>query len=234
MRTVIHILTTVDGRISGPFMGSDAAAGARAAYGRIREAYDPDASVYGTVTALEFAGFPAAPVTLPGDPVPDGDFVAPDAEGPFLLATDAAGEVWWRSSRLDRPGRPSSTVVELVCEETPKAFLAYLRARGISYLVCGTQRVDCALALDKARDLLGAGRVLVCGGGVADWTFLESGRVDEVSVVVAPVASGDPRAASLFTWLGDTPKAPVPLSLEGVDDLGEGAVHLRYRPGNRD
>lgn len=232
MRTAIHILTTVDGRISGPFMASEAAAGARAAYGRIREAYDPDTLVYGTVTALEFAGFPAAPTLLPGDPVPDGDFVAPGAEGPFLLAMDAAGEVWWRSSHMDRPGRPSSTVVELVCEETPKAHLAYLRARGISYLVCGTHGIDCALALDKAGDLLGSDTVLVCGG-VADWTFLQSGRVDEVSVVVAPVASGDPRAASLFSWLGGTPGAPVALSLEGADDLGGGAVHLRYRPQDR-
>lgn len=233
MRTIIHIFSTIDGRISGPFMTSSTAAESRAAYARIREDYAPDAILYGSVTSRAFAGNPPAQ-PMEGARVPDGDFVEHTALGPdgeYLVNLDPAGEVWWREPMLRRAGRPDATMVEVVTGTTSREFLAYLRSAGMPYIVAGDDRVDCVEMLDKLERLLGVETLLVCGGGKADWTLLEAGCVDEVSVVVAPMASGEAGVATIFDQMPDAGKqAPVALSLAKVDRIEGGGLHVMYRP----
>lgn len=169
MRTIIHIFSTIDGRISGPFMTSSAAAESRAAYARIREDYAPDAILYGSMTSRAFAGNPPAQ-PMESARIPDGDFVEHAALGPdgeYLVNLDPAGEVWWKEPVLRRAGRPDATVVEVVTGTTPREFLAYLRSAGVPYIVTGDDRIDCAEMLDKLERLLGVETLLVCGGDKA-------------------------------------------------------------------
>lgn len=169
MRTIIHIFSTIDGRISGPFITSSAAAESRAAYARIREDYAPDAILYGSMTSRAFAGNPPAQ-PMESARVSDGDFVEHAALGPdgeYLVNLDPAGEVWWKEPVLRRAGRPDATVVEVVTGTTPREFLAYLRSAGVPYIVTGDDRIDCTEMLDKLERLLGVETLLVCGGDKA-------------------------------------------------------------------
>lgn len=233
MRTIIHIFSTIDGRISGPFMTSSADAESRAAYARIREDYAPDAILYGSMTSRAFAGnAPAQP--MEGTNVPDGDFVehaVPELDGEYLVNLDPAGEVWWKEPVLRRAGHPDATVVEVVTGTTPGEFLAYLRSAGVPYIIAGDDRVDCAEMLDKLERLLGMETLLVCGGGKADWMLLEAGCVDEVSVAITPVASGEAGVATLFDQMPGTGRqAPIALSLSKAERVEGDGLHVVYRP----
>ncbi len=234
MRTIVHIYCSLDGRISGPFMGAAAAEGSRKAYGKIREEMNADAILYGTTTAKDFAG--RSVVALANEPVavPAGDFAGRGgASGSeYVVAIDAQGEVFWKDPVLRRPGRPDAQVIEIVTEKTPKNFLAYLREKGVAYIVAGEERMDFALATRKLQELFGISTLLVCGGGMADWSFLEAGCVDEVSVVVAPLVSGDPQLATTFDWMtGVNESRPIALQLAKAQPVAGGGVHLLYRVG---
>lgn len=42
-------------------------------------------------------------------------------------------------------------------------------------------------------------KVLICGGGMVNWSFLQAGVIDELSLLLAPVTDGDVGKASFFT-----------------------------------
>lgn len=232
MHTTVHIFSTIDGRIAGPFMGMDHVAAARNEYGAIREELEFDAVLYGATTARAFAGGhePAADLDRV---VPGGDYLGDPIDrksSSYAVAIDIYGEVFWPSPLFKRPGRPDATVIELVTSTTPRSFLAYLRSKRIPYIIAGESEFDCELALDKLESLFGISRMLICGGGAADWSFIERGCVDEVSLVVAPVVSGDPKLATSFDWMqGVNEGSPVPLDLMRVRTLSGGGVHLLYK-----
>lgn len=233
MRTIVHIFSTVDGRISGPFMVADHAARSREAYGRIREQFKPDAILYGATTAKAFASEAKDASASPAAEVPAGDYAGqlePGSFDEYLVAIDADGEIFWDSPFLVRPGRPTAAVIEIVTGRTPKRFLAHLREKGIPYVMAGEDELDCRMALGKLEALFGISTLLLCGGGLADWSFLEAGCVDEVSLVLAPAISGDPDAATAFDWLrGVNEGGPVGLHLVQAKPIAGDGVHLVYQ-----
>ena len=54
---ICHILSSLDGKINGPFMGTEAAAGLSQEYGTLRSQMKGDAWLYGTTTTKEVTGF---------------------------------------------------------------------------------------------------------------------------------------------------------------------------------
>lgn len=68
------------------------------------------------------------------------------------------------------------------------------------------------------------------GGGVLNWTFIQAGVCDELSVVIAPVADGSSETPTLFETRGELGKdIPVTFNLKSADVLDEGTVWLRYQ-----
>lgn len=232
MHTTVHIFSTVDGRISGPFMFDEDCAEAREEYGLIRERADASAILYGATTAKGFAG-PNGPYPCEGSDVADGDFLGNGqsaALADHVVSVDPEGEVWWKSAVLQRPGRPDAGIIEVLSARTPAPFRAYLQSKDIPYIIAGDDELDCRVVIDKLEDLFGIKALLICGGGLADWTFLESGCVDEISVVIAPAVSGDPDAATSFDWTrGINEGSPVNLKLLHAKPLPGDGVHLLYR-----
>ena len=224
---VCHILASLDGRISGSFMGTGACAPALAAYNRIREQYDADALVYGTATTQGFVGY-AEPKLPARAEAPDGDYAAPGAHAPLYVSVDPAGAVAWESGTFKRAGRADAHVVEVLTESTPRAYRAYLRNCGVSYILAGEDRLDCALAAEKLGRLFGVRTAQVAGGGVVDWSFLRAGVVDEVSVVVAPAVEASHVATTFDESLFAPGGAAAELELKRVETLDGGAVHLVY------
>lgn len=54
---ICHILSSLDGKINGPFMGTEAVGALGAEYGKYRTKVNADAWLYGTTTTKEFTGF---------------------------------------------------------------------------------------------------------------------------------------------------------------------------------
>lgn len=63
------------------------------------------------------------------------------------------------------------------------------------------------MAMKKLYEPFHIEKMLICGGGIVNWSFLRSGMVDELSLFLAPVTDGSNGSVSLFTQ--------VPLLAEG-------------------
>lgn len=227
-----HILSSLDGKINGPFMAVDATRSLSGEYGRIRTEMNADAWLYGTTTVKEFLNF-REPVLEENAHVPEGDFVAGDETKPYFVALDTRGEFGWESGRFANKGRAEAHVIEILTEAVPLPYRAYLRKRGVSYILAGKTELDCCLAMEKLHRLFGIEKLLICGGGAADWSFLQAGMVDELSLVLSPVTDGSSGTASVFTQIpGVSDGNPVEFTLKAVKQIGDGGLYLNYLAKN--
>ena len=114
-------------------------------------------------------------------------------------------------------------------ENASDAYISHLRKAGISYIFAGKDSLDLPLAARKLKELFGIQSMLLSGGGVVDWSFLQAGLIDEISLVIPPVIDGGVRLPSAFD---DSPlaagHAPVALTLTDVQRLEGDAMWLRY------
>lgn len=197
-------------------------------YARIRSEYQADAWLYGTVTTKEFTGG-RKPTLDPVAEVPDGDFVAEDHAALYYVSVDTQGEIGWESGTFRKSGRPDAHVIEVLTEQTPAAYRAYLRRCGISYILAGPEMLDGGLASEKLYRLFGIKTMLICGGGTMNWTFLQQGAVDELSLLIAPAADGNPDSVTVFEKSALLPSdMPVTFGLKHVDRLKGDGIRLVY------
>ncbi len=226
---ICHILSSLDAKINGPFMGTDAARQLGAEYGKIRSELHADAWLYGTATTKEFTGFWKPELENTGE-VPKGDFVADAGAGFYYVSVDTEGEIGWESGTWKAAGRPDAHVIEVLTETTPLEYKVYLRKKGVSYIICGKEKMDCRIAVEKLRQYFDIETMLICGGGMVNWSFLQAGVIDELSLLLAPVTDGGAGKASLFTQMPSlTDGKPVAFELKKVELLGKGGLHLNYR-----
>jgi 2,5-diamino-6-(ribosylamino)-4(3H)-pyrimidinone 5'-phosphate reductase len=230
-RVVCHMIATVDGRIvtnRWPDIGE----GLRE-YERTASTYEADAWMCGRVTMEHFAGAVRDEEALareaPGAP-DRADYTAPGAHAPYAIALDARGRLRWSRNEID-----GDHVVMVMSDRVPDAVLASLRETSVSYLLVPTREsagLDVARALEKLSATFGIRTLLLEGGGGINGTLLRDGLIDELSLLVAPIADGSEGAASLF----DVPAAPPDrrarrLVLESVERRPADVLWLRYRVG---
>lgn len=226
---VCHILSTLDGKIEGASFGTPPARAASGEYARIRDEYHADAWLYGTTTTKEFTAFRKPILQESGAVIPQGDFVAQSDANLYYISIDTAGEIGWESGLFRKAGRPDAHVIEVLTETTPVAYRHYLRQKGVSYILAGNEALDCRLAAQKLYDLFGIETVLLCGGGTINWTFLQQGMVDELSLLLAPVADGSPDTVPVFLradFLSESD--PARFHLKKAEPLKESVVRLLY------
>lgn len=226
------ILSSLDGKINGPFMAADAARLLGGEYGKIRTEMNADAWLYGTTTVKEFLDF-REPVLEENLHVPEGDFIAGDETKPYFVALDAKGELGCESGRFSNKGRAGTHVIEILTEAAPLSYRAYLRKRGISYILAGEKELNCEMAMKKLHRLFHIKKLLLCGGGVVNWTFLKAGMVDELSMVLSPVTDGSIGTASVFSQIPTHGAGePVEFELKAIERIGNGGLHLNYLAEN--
>ena len=229
---ICHILSSLDGKINGPFMGTGSAAGLAGTYASLRSGMNADAWLYGTSATKEFTDH-VRPVLEDGSSVPDGDFVADDQAELYYVSVDTEGEIGWESGTFANRGRTPAHVIEVLTDSTSASYKAYLRKRGVSYILAGRDSLDCRLAAEKLYRLFHIKKLLICGGGVVNWSFLQAGVIDELSLLLAPVTDGSRGSASLFTQLSYlNERSPVEFTLKTVEKTGDNGVYLNYLAEN--
>ena len=88
--------------------------------------------------------------------------------------------------------------------------------------------MDCSLALRKLEELFHIDRLLLAGGAVMNASLLQDGLIDELSILMAPVADGGDGAA-LFRRGGILPEqSPAAFTLKDVKRLEGDGLWLRY------
>ena len=230
---ICHILSSLDGKINGSFMGTEAVGELSAEYGNCRTKMNADAWLYGTTTTKEFTGF-RKPILENVSEVPDGDYIADNRADLYYISVDVDGEIGWESGIFRNKGRASAHVIEILTASTSAAYKDYLRKVGVSYIIAGEKTLDCELAMKKLYDLFHIEKVLICGGGIVNWSFLQTGMIDELSLFLAPVTDGSSGVASLFTQLPHlTEGKPVEFLLIEMEKIGGGGLRLNYQAKNR-
>ena len=165
--------------------------------------------------------------------VPSGDFIAPEqVERPnkgrapvYAIATDPSGRLRWESNELR-----GDRLVVLTSRKASTGYLADLRAKSISYLLCGPSRIDFATALARLRSHFGIRRVMLEGGGSINGALLAAGLIDEISLLICPFADGAPDLPTVFDApKQDERKKATALRLMAAKPRPGGIVWLRYR-----
>lgn len=135
--------------------------------------------------------------------VPAGDFVAPaqvfsarqrkSAAPVYAIAVDAAGKLLWESNNMR-----GDHLVVLTTAAAPAGYLADLREKSISYLLCGKSRVDFASALARLHQQFGIRKLMLEGGGRINGALLAAGLIDELSLLICPFADGTVGLPAVF------------------------------------
>lgn len=192
----------------------------------VHKSYAPDGWICGRVTMEQhFAqGLRSeAEVAREHHGAPREDFRAPGEHDSFAFAVDSSGRLAWETSDID-----GDHVVAILSERVSDEYLAFLRGRGVSYLLAGARDVDLPLALEKIGARFGVRTLMLEGGGRINGGMLRDGLIDEVSVLIAPAVDGRMGTPALFDDDADD-AAPHRLELESVERRADGVLWLRYR-----
>jgi riboflavin biosynthesis pyrimidine reductase len=212
---------SVDGRIVGTQWASMGTL--TAAYERTANTFGADAWIAGRVSMEPYAGKAKVPRLKTRDRIPRKDFIArPDAES-YAITIDASGKIRWKSNAID-----DAHVITILSGRVRDDYLAFLQTKGVSYVFGGKTEIDLSKVLVKLRKEFGIRKLLLEGGGNINGSFLKAGLIDELSLLIAPVADGSAGTATLFdtnTAKGSARK----LRLVSLKKLNGGIVWLRYR-----
>lgn len=228
-----HMLTSLDGKIMGNYMDLPACEPAGELFYDIAFGDEPfyrhQGWLSGRVTTDDnFTHYRTPDLDPAAPPVPPGDFIAGKAPM-YYVSVDPRGVLGWQENTVTYE-TTTAQVIEVLTGQASNAYKAFLRQKGISYLLAGEDKLDYALLLEKLKGLFGIQVLMLGGGGVLNWSFLQAGLCDEVSIVVAPAADGNPTTQSLFLAKeGLSTDKAISFTLLGAQAAEGNALWLRYR-----
>lgn len=173
-RIICHILQSIDGNIDGAFFSKPETMPALRKFAHIREEYACDAVISGAITAAEIYDCGHAedlPETAQYFPREDRQVAKADK---YAVIIDGQGTLAWQSGTVQRRGS-SMHVIAVLQENVTDSYLAHLRRAGVSYIFAGKDSLDLTLAARKLKEQFGIRTMLLSGGGVVDWAFLQAG-----------------------------------------------------------
>lgn len=228
-KIICHILQSVDGNIDGDFLSMPELRPAFQAFARIREEYACDAVISGATTASEiYANSLAYDLPEAKETYPRTDWQAAKADK-YAVIIDGEGTIHWESGMVERRG-DKMHVITILQENISDAYIAHLRQAGVSYVFAGKDSLDLPLAVQKLKEKFGIEKMLLSGGGIVDWAFLQAGLIDEISLVIPPVIDGGTGLASAFDdSVFAANHSSKSLSLIDVQRLDGDCIWLRYQ-----
>ena len=228
-----HMMTSLDGKIMGKYMSTPQGSAAGnvfydIAFGK-QPFYHHQGWLSGRVTTDDNFTFYKTPALDENAPkVPEGDYLAQPDFGMFYVSVDPHGKLGWESATLHYVDT-TAHVIEVLTGQVSNAYKAFLRKLGISYILAGETELDYALALEKLKELFHIETLMLGGGGVLNWSFLQAGMCDEVSIVLAAAADGNPNTPPLFrAKAGLSEDRALGFRLKEAKAMDGGSVWLRY------
>ena len=192
---ICHMVTSIDGKVTGDFLFQNECAEATDIYYRIHRERKADGFICGRVTMEgSFTGgwYPDLSQYKPVEN--KRDFLVNDLGGFYAIAFDTHGKLGWKSNKIidpdGDPGYDGAQIIEVLSEDVDERYLGYLVAMEIPYIFAGETAIDVELALFKLKNIIGCESLLLEGGSIINGAFERAGVVDELSLVVAPVIAG--------------------------------------------
>ena len=156
--------------------------------------------------------------------VPKEDFVGKYDTKTFAIAIDPHGKLNWDSNMVD-----TEHVISVLSEEVSADYLDYLRSRNVSYLFGGKRSLDLKRVLNKLAAKFPIKRLTLQGGGGVNGSFLKAGLIDELRLLVCPVADGATGVPTVFdAEAGYTKRKAARLKLRSAKIVDQDFVMLQY------
>jgi riboflavin biosynthesis pyrimidine reductase len=216
------MLPSIDGRIVTKHW--DLGPNGTREYERTAATFDADAWIIGRVSMEPYAGKTRVPPRRKTkEPIARTDFVAKSDATSYAIAIDPSGKLTWQSNAID-----DEHVITIITESVSDDYLAFLQSKNVSYLFGGRSRINLGKALEKLRAKFGIRTLLLEGGGKINGSFLDADLIDELSILVGPIADGGIGTPTLF----DAKKGRGParnLKLLSIEKRKGDLVWLRYK-----
>jgi 2,5-diamino-6-(ribosylamino)-4(3H)-pyrimidinone 5'-phosphate reductase len=215
-RVILHNMASIDGRVD--WFEADVGL-----FYEVAGHWQADAMLAGSDTMRaaykgvpkDDDGEPDAPENIPE--VGRALLIVPDSRGGLRLWSRIKREPWWRDA------------MALCSRTTPRAYLEYLQARDVDYILAGEDRVDFRAALAELKARHGIRTIQVDSGGTLNGVLLRAGLVDEVSLIISPSLVGGSEARSIYRAPELTsPEGVIRVKLVHLERLRDDLVWLRY------
>lgn len=196
---ICHMVTSIDGKVTGDFLFQAESAAATDIYYRINRDLKADGFICGRVTmegSFTNGWYPDLSKYKPihHDTMSRADYIPNELSGFFAVAFDTNGKLGWKSNKIidpdGDPGYDGAQIIEVLSEDLDERYLGYLQEMGIPYIFAGEKLIDIKLALFKLKNVIGCETLLLEGGSIINGAFERAMAIDELSLVVAPVIAG--------------------------------------------
>ncbi len=221
---ICHMMTSIDGKIDGDFFDDEK-------FERLGDIYEEiklkvsDAWGNGSNTHKMYFGNKEVDFSKYNtENVKYEDKVAVDKKNPYVVCFDRTGKVNWENNYLEYPDNVKNKVVEVLTKSVRKEFIAYLDSLDISYIFAGEKEIDLNIAMEKLYELFNIKTFAITGGSIINGAFLNAGLIDEISLVIAPVVSGNINEKTIIDGDSDND-----FKLKETKILPDNGLHLTYK-----
>ncbi len=150
-------------------------------------------------------------------------YKALEAPEGYEISMDTYGTLMWNNNTIH--GKP---ILCIVSEKASKEYLAYLKSKEISYIACGTTKINIVKATQILYEEFGVNKIALTGGGHINGAFLEANLIDEVWIMYGAGIDGREGWACSFDGRA-TECNPIRLSLLDVEQFENNCILLRYK-----
>lgn len=227
------MMVSIDGKIMGSYMDTPESESAddvfyNLAFGK-EPYYHHQGWLSGRVTTDDnFTLYRTPVLDENAPPIPEGDFVVKANAPMYYVSVDPSGKLGWEQNELTYIDT-TAHIIEVLTGKAGNAYKAFLRKLNISYIIAGEDSLDYALAMKKIKEMFYVETLMLGGGGVLNWSFIQAGMCDELSVVIAAAADGSSETPALFETRGGlVADKPVGFALQSAKVKDGGSVWLRY------
>lgn len=215
---------SIDGKVTGPFLETQAALDASEYYYQIHRRSNAQAFACGRVTMeSSFTKGNEPDYIKKGKAGHFEDYIGGKASF-YAVSFDRKGRLGWSKNKIEDedPGYNQAHIIEVLTGQADAGYLEYLRSKEISYIYAGENDLDLGMALEKLKDLFGIETLLLEGGSVINGAFEKEGLIDKLSLVVAPVLADD-LGKDLFE-----DGSIQAYSLTDIEQLGRSCIWMQY------
>jgi len=220
-------MSTVDGRIISANWGEKAQVRSFSGiYEKCHESFESQAWMVGRVTMeKDFTEGKEPELKKPKNTMDKVPFIGNKNATSFSIAIDGKGKLGWEQNEIN-----GDHIIEVLTEQVSDEYLSYLQQKGISYIFAGKEEVDFKSALVQLGELFPIQTIMLEGGGHVNGSLLNEGLIDELSILIIPIADGTPKTPTTFEVSEYLQKKPATLlDLVEVSQLEADVLWLRYR-----
>lgn len=224
---ICHMMSSVDGRIISANWGDRETSKAfGVVYEQCHGSFDSQAWMCGRVTMeKDFSKGEKPELIQPEKAIERKPFIANKEATSFAIAVDAQGKLGWKDNEIS-----GDHIIEVLTEQVSDEYLNYLQRKNISYIFAGKEEVEFAAALSQLAELFPIQTIMLEGGGHLNGSLLNEGLINELSLLIVPIADGTPKSPTTFEVSEYLQKKPATrLQLKEVKQMDNDVLWLKYR-----